>query len=73
MKEMITDNTIVKDITGEYIAVVAYPETAYVKNVTSEMSYLKAEDLDETSEGWVEVSLEEAADIVSAGTIVDEA
>ena len=53
-------NTIIKDTTGEYIAIVAAEDTAYVKNITAWIDDTTAEDLDETNEGWVEVSLDEA-------------
>ena len=66
-------NTIIKDTTGEYIAIVAAEDTAYVKNITAWIDDTTAEDLDETNEGWVEVSLDEAEEMVSSGTIVDEA
>ena len=72
-KIMKTTNTIIKDITDEYIAIVATEDAAYVKNVTEWINEITAEDLDETSEGWVEVSLDEAEEMISNGTIVDEA
>lgn len=66
-------NTIIRDITGEYIAIVAKDEFTYCKNTTEWIDEITAEDLDETSEGWVEISLAEAEDMISAGTIIDEA
>ena len=68
-----TTNTIIKDTTGEYMAILAAEDTAYVKNITAWIDDTTAEDLDETNEGWVEVSLDEAEEMVSSGTIVDEA
>lgn len=66
-------NTIIKDITSEYIAIVVDNEIAYVKNITEWINETPVEDLDITADGWVEVSRVEAEEMISNGTIIDEA
>ena len=66
-------NTIIKDITSEYIAIVVDKEIAYVKNITEWINEIPVEDLDTTTDGWVEVSRAEAEEMISNGTIIGEA
>lgn len=63
--------TIIKDTTGEYIAVIKTKTATLVKNVTLWIDDFDPNDLiDETAAGWIEVSDDEAENIISAGETI---
>ena len=64
---------IVKDITGEYGAIVQTDEAIYAKNTTEWIDEISVEDLDETSEGWNIITEEELEKVLDECRLIAKA
>ena len=63
-------STVIEDASGEVLAVMIVADTAYIKNITKWYPKINLNDLDETSDGWEEISIEEAESIIENGKIM---
>ena len=63
-------STVIEDASGEVLAVMIVIDTAYIKNITKWYSEINLNDLDETGDGWEEISVEEAENIIANGKVM---
>ena len=64
------NSTVIEDASGEVLAVMIVIDTAYIKNITKWYFESNLDELDETSDGWEEISVEEAENIIANGKVM---